>query len=160
MLPIRILDANDNLKEVSLRQFSGNGALDQDKSDWHYTPENTGTHHFAVRATDHFSTSRELPVVLEVFDNLMPVAKLEIDNPSSPVPFQRVMDAAGSYDRDMRFGGSIRQYEYSWPGKSLTHDKPRQIVVFPGIGIFPVGLRGWNTDHSWSKLFQTSVEIR
>ena len=75
-------------------------------------------------------------------------------------PGSGVMDAAGSYDRDMRFGGSIRQYEYSWLGRSLTHDKPRQTVVFPGIGIFPVGLRVRDTDRSWSKLFQTSVEIR
>ncbi len=128
-----IIDANDNIIRIA---FAGNtqgrfqvdgervagGAIEVKSipTSITYHPTLSGAHIFTITAIDAFGLSADLKVQLTAFVNIPPTLVVDIVKPNGSGPFERILDASGSFDPDQRFGGSIVEYEYSFLNKVVS----------------------------------------
>lgn len=124
-----------------------------------YYPKNVGSHSFEFEVKDKFGLTNNAKIDLVVFENLDPIAEMEISKIGALSPFQYRIDGSGSYDKDFRFGGGIIEYEYSFIGKTFNVVFSEIEYVFPSAGLYVISLRVKDNNGAWSESIQKSVTI-
>ncbi len=168
------VDPNNNLSSLNIEVLQGdgnfrinnqliesgsessfNGSVDRIT----YDPNFTGRHEGIITLTDAFDLSVLFEYELVVFNNISPVAIVSIVKPSGSGPFERLIDASGSFDGDVNFGGRIVEYEYSFLGILRNIDSDSQTVIFPSSGNYQIVVRVLDNDGEWSEPVGTNVEV-
>jgi hypothetical protein len=165
-ISLRITDRNNNIQEVIYAQLAGTGKLLQDGTEilsnnirferdssileFDYYPANLGIHQFSLTVRDNFGLSKTAIVELTAFDNLLPVSKFTARKIGQRSRYEWKIDASESFDRDEKFGGKIKEYEFSVLGKIYTLLSDNMYVIFPETGIYSVGVRVKDNDGKWS----------
>lgn len=168
---LRITDRNNNISDVRYDQLVGTGTLMQEdvqvisnnvsfrkdsaSLEFDYYPEHLGLHQFSITVTDNFGLSSKAILELTAFDNLLPRAHFSAKKLGQRSRYEWEFDASESVDRDERFGGAIKEYEFSVLGKVYTLLSPEIVIIFPATGIYSVSVRVKDNDNKWS----SKVEI-
>ena len=152
------IDINDNLSEIRFDVLSGNGsffigstpiknsvAISNTAVNIGYDPSSLGNHIIELTLVDAFEETAVLTIELSVFENL-----IEVSRPENAGPFERLVDASGSFDDDSNFGGNITRYEYTFLGKTIEVNKNKQTIIFPSQGTYQIIVRVKDNDNVWS----------
>lgn len=165
-ISLRVTDANNNIKEVKYSQLEGTGKLLQDGVEiqsnnikferdssilqFDYYPATLGLHRFSITVTDNFGLAKTAIVELTAFENLLPVSRFTARKIGQLSRYEWKFDASESYDRDARYGGVIKEYEFSVLGKVYTILSDHVFIIFPQTGIYTVSVRVKDNDGKWS----------
>jgi hypothetical protein len=160
-------DANQNIEELNYKILAGKGNLYQDNQLAQsnvlfinsaylvflaYEPFVPGQHVLEFIVIDEFNLQETLSIELTAFNNLIPIARFSINTPDHPVdPLERLIDASESYDQDLKFGGGVVAFEYSFLGKRVLSEKDKISVIFPSAYNYEITLRVVDTDGAWSE---------
>jgi hypothetical protein len=171
-IALRITDINNNIADVRYEQLVGTGKLMQEDVEiisnnvsfrrdsalleFDYYPENLGAHQFSITVTDNFGLYATAILELTAFENLLPHAHFTAKKLGQRSRYEWEFDANESYDRDERYGGEITEYEFSVLGKVYTLLTPDIVIIFPGTGIYTVGVRVKDNDNKWSNKVEIS----
>jgi hypothetical protein len=114
---------------------------------------------FNVIATDSYGATDEVSIEFICFNNLAPVAMLEIED----IPgFQneKRLNASKSYDPDSKYGGGIDMYRFYVNGKEIDKTYHSSInYAFPLSGKYILSLRVRDTDGEWSEMVSETTTI-
>ncbi|XOV91538.1 MAG: PKD domain-containing protein [Bacteroidota bacterium] len=170
---ISVEDPDFNQKSISFEVLSGQGnvfqngiSTDEIQLDTYgnlslsYGPNLTGTHILNFNAEDAFNQSSSNNLELIVFDNFLPIAQFDLVKPEvqhDPLEYQ--IDASSSYDFDVKFGGGIVAYEYTFLGKIVVLTENQIGIIFPETGTYDIGLRVKDNDGEWSQKIVKSFLI-
>lgn len=165
-IALRITDRNNNIAEVRYDQLVGSGMLIQDDIEiisnnvtfrkdsallqFDYYPEHLGLHQFSITVKDNFGLSSKAILELTAFENLLPAAHFTARKLGQRSRYEWQLDATESFDRDSKYGGKIREYEFSVLGKVYNLLTPEIRIIFPATGIYSVSLRVKDNDNKWS----------
>lgn len=130
--------------------------VDQEIVELSVSPKQTGDNEIRFVAEDRFNQKTEVILNLYVFDNLKPVAMLES---RSITTREYEFSAAGSYDRDERFGGKISGYEFTIDGVSFQTPSPTVRHVFPRPGTYVIRLRVLDNNSAFSDEVETRITV-
>lgn len=166
-ISLRITDRNNNIAEVRYDQLVGSGKLLQQEVEiisnnvsfrkdsalleFDYYPEHLGLHQFSITVTDNFGLSSKAVLELTAFDNLLPAAFFTARKLGQRSRYEWEFDASESFDRDEKYGGAVREYEFSVLGKVYNLLSPEIRIIFPSTGIYSVGVRVKDNDNKWSQ---------
>lgn len=118
----------------------------------------TGTSHIKLSVTDEFNTSDNIGFKLICFDNLLPVAKLTIEETEEEGLF--LFDASQSYDQDKKYGGKILLYRYTIDSKVIETSKPEILLVLDkNTSSYTISLQVMDNDNSWSEPVSLTVNF-
>lgn len=170
-IALRVTDRNNNIAEVRYDQLLGTGTLRQDDVEiisnnisfrkdssileFDYYPTVFGIHQFSITVKDDFGLSSKAILELVAFDNLPPRAHFTAGKLGQRSRYEWELDASESFDRDAKYGGAIKEYEFSVLGKVYNLLSPEIRIIFPATGIYTVGVRVKDNDNKWS----SKVEI-
>lgn len=121
-----------------------------------FTPSATGKTLLNVSVKDNFNNIKEANVEVVTFDNLLPVARLSIQNIEVVDEKEYLIDASKSFDSDASFGGFIATYKYRIGNNVFTSDKSSIRWIFPKAGNYEVGVTVRDSDggtSSYSTIF-------
>lgn len=166
---ITVQDDNNNLKGVFFSIESGKGYVFSNGFqrsqlqvttsgavngiyEFIYQPQELGYHEIRILAVDDFFEADTLTISLNVFNNMKPVAKFNV-KPSRVVSrYEYTIDGSESFDRDARFGGEIKQYQYQINSTIIELEKPKFSYVFGSEQIVSISLRVKDSDDEWSEV--------
>lgn len=173
--PVEIIiqDRDNNLKSISFEVLSGQGNLFQngistdeiqlgkfENLSLSYGPNRIGTHILSFNAEDAFEQSSSNNLELFVFDNFLPIAQFDLVKPEvQHDPLEYRIDASSSYDFDVKFGGVLVAYEFTFLGKIVVLTENQIGIIFPETGTYDIGLRVKDNDGEWSQNKIKSFQI-
>lgn len=170
---LSVNDANDNLVGIEYFQLQGIGtllqegdtiidrniALKDDVLTFEYYPAVYGKHVFQLVAKDEFDARNSIIVELTAFENLMPVAILSVERDGGLGRYHFEFEADESYDRDSKYGGALIEYEFSLLDKRFRILEKKMEYVFPGSGVYEIGLRVKDNNGKWSPRVTDVISI-
>ena len=107
---------------------------------------------------DSWGQKDNIEFKLIVFNNLPPVAKLEVSEISNN---EWLIDASTSYDRDKNFQGKIVLYRYFVNKKEIDKTYHSSIkYVFPESDTYEIGVQVKDNDNEWSELVYKTIKIQ
>lgn len=120
-----------------------------------------GADFFSIEVADATGLRSSAEMHLLVLDNIPPVANLVLTQTNEVSPFQISIDGTNSFDGDSRWGGQIRNFEYQLFGFNMTQ-YPEGFIqyIYPGPGVYQVGLRVQDNDGEWSEWDIKSIEVK
>lgn len=125
------------------------------------TPDKEGEANISVSTEDCYSLTASKSMKLVCFKNLGPVANAKCDVIAINHPFERKINALASIDRDKKFGGGIRAYEFTITGnKPVINNKGFLMYIFPKKGTYRVKVRVQDLDDVWSEDFYFDAVIQ
>ncbi|MCP4459709.1 MAG: hypothetical protein GY816_17040 [Cytophagales bacterium] len=105
---------------------------------------------------DKVGASITKTIQLVVFENLPPVAVMDVSKIAQVDPFEIQLNANESFDRDAHFGGSVSAYEWEIDGVTFLTTDPISKYILGGTGSFIVTLRVFDNDsESSAKIVET-----
>jgi len=118
-----------------------------------------GIGNLKLSVKDSFGKTDEMIIRLTSFDNLPPVAVLEISNYPG-FEYGRTLDAAKSYDQDAKYGGTITLYRFLVNGKEIERTYNSFMHYnFPQPGNYEIGLQVLDNDDEWSGIVYSNLTI-
>lgn len=158
-----VVGGNNQEKEVTIKAVNKIGLLTLDgvnaegthtlktgTQTLSYTPTATGKTLLNVSVKDNFDNIKEANVEVVTFDNLLPVARLSIQNIEVVDAKEYLIDASKSYDPDASFGGFITTYRYKIGNNVFTSDKSSIRWIFPKAGNYEIGVTVTDSDGATS----------
>lgn len=171
-IALRVTDRNNNIAEVRYDQLLGTGTLRQDDVEiisnnitfrkdsaileFDYYPTVFGLHQFSITVKDDFGLSSKAILELTAFDNLPPRAHFTAGKLGQRSRYEWKIDARESFDRDAKYGGAVKEYEYTVLGKIYTLLRSDIVIIFPQTGIYSVAVRVKDNDGKWSDKLEIS----
>lgn len=151
-------DDNDKLN-VDHIYLAGGGQvhIDQTLEQIEVIPEEIGMNKIEVVSEDPLGGSDKVTINLEVFENLLPVARVDYE-----IGDNRMVriDASASYDRDAKFGGRIIAYEYTIKGDYKVETELDNVYYqFNADGSYIVKVRAKDNNEQWSEVKQITIEL-
>lgn len=120
-----------------------------------------GLFNFNVSVEDPQGLSSSIVIELNVLDNMLPVARMQITQTAEVSPYQIAVDAAQSYDQDERWGGQVKAYEFTVDEFYSTETiRPKLEYIFPEVGTYRIVLRVKDNDDEWSEALTRQVSIK
>ncbi len=120
-----------------------------------------GEFNFRISVKDPEGLTTAVVVDLNMLDNLLPVAKLELEQMSTPAPYQISIDGISSFDQDAKWGGKITTYEYMVDEFYTTESVRDKIeYIFPQPGTYTIGLRVKDNDGEWSDQLTKQISVQ
>jgi hypothetical protein len=117
------------------------------------------TGNFKIYTTDSFGASDEITIKFTCFDNLIPIAILDIEDIPETI-FEKKLNATNSYDPDAEHGGGIAIYRFFVNGKEIDKTyHPYMNYTFPLPGQYEIGLEVRDSDNKWSNRTTKTVII-
>ena len=101
---------------------------------------------------DEFGNTKTSNLNLIAFDNLSPIAMLDITSVKALSDFEYDLDASASFDQDEKFGGLVERYRYKIDTAVIFTDKSKIRIIFPSSGSFDVSLEVQDNDEAWSEI--------
>lgn len=170
---IALEDPNANIKAVSYRALAGSGQLIYRNTEitgtvpvignrgvYRFVPAGIGNVHLRFVVTDRFDEKDSANLHLYVFDNLPPVAALDVRFVDSGRPLEYLLDAGASYDADRAFGGVVSRYVFTVGAERIETIKPGIPYIFPAPGTYVVRLQVVDNDNVGSKEVTTTVQVK
>lgn len=131
----------------------------QGKYNLTFQASDLGIHKMNIVARDTFEESDSVSVRLTAFENLPPVAKLEIRLVGILSKYEYILDASDSFDRDEKYGGNIVEYEYTINSQVISREEDKISHIFSKEGVVVLALRVKDSDGVWSQPFETVQNI-
>jgi hypothetical protein len=101
------------------------------------------------------------PFSIVAFENMLPVAKLNISKLALNSPYEISIDATQSFDQDNKFGGEIVEWEYTI-GNFYTYTTTEYSSIYhilPTSGSYTISLRVRDNDGAWSNTIYETVTL-
>lgn len=140
-------DPEKELKAVAIKIIGGDGVLKKDGvqisgidastpgGSYEFEPKGGTNYTLSFTATDAFDKSTTAELKLAVFNNLPPVAVLEVTKLGINSLYEYQLDARKSRDRDVNSGGAVKLYHYVINGTTdFTTSQSTIRYDFPGLG--------------------------
>ena len=174
---ITISDPEDNLVDVFFRITSGSGrvfsnglytkhslyinnSLGVDNIySFNYRPEQLGFHEIKIFAQDLLEEYDTLAIKLTVFENLPPVAILNVKPTRVVSKYEYTIDGTESFDGDQIYGGEIVLYRFNINSKIIDLEQPKFPYIFGGEQIVNIGLQVQDSNGEWSKVTEELYSI-
>lgn len=170
---IRIEDPNKNIKHVIMSVVAGAGYLqyqdDQttdtvriiaNKGIYRFVPTQAGSIIVRFVVTDYFNQTDSAIMQVYAFNNLPPVAGLEVSYLGAADKYEYLLSAAGAYDADHSFGGVISKYVFSVNNIKIAETtKPAIPYIFPTGGNYTCKVQVWDNDGAASKEISLPVQV-
>lgn len=127
-------------------------------------PQSSQTASLTFTVKDQFGETATAVAMITSFENLPPMAMLQVNKIDIEDDLHYQLDARGSYDRDALYGGGIQVYEYYINDQVITldpsfdsnYDHPD--FIFGQRGNYFFKLRVMDTDGKWSEVeFNKSI---
>lgn len=142
-----------NDSEVGIGR-SGKGVLE-------YEATEPGTTSFVVEVSDPNQQKGSAEVSLFIFENMPPVAMLQLAQTDEVAPHQVQIDATQSYDTDHRWNGVIEQWEFTIDDfYTTTLEQPTIEYIFPEAGEYTIHLRVKDNDGAWSERVTKTITVQ
>ncbi len=137
--------------------------LDPKLTQFYYKPNAIGTHIISVTVTDINDETYTSNINLHVFDNLSPVAILNLNKLQEDNALEYEFNANESYDMDEKYGGFLLGYEYKVVMPQSTQEfsttKEKVNFAFPGPGLYEINLTVVDSDSVRSEVLKKTLEI-
>lgn len=119
-----------------------------------------GLFKFNFFVLDSYSITGAASTQITVFDNIIPQARMAITLSNHPIPNQITVDARGSFDPDLRFGGGVVRYRFQI-GTAYTVETINPVLnyVIPGSGTRDVILQVLDNCGAWSEAIYQSITL-
>lgn len=141
-------DALTNLSGITSGQFT-------------FKALEAGEFNFRVNIKDPQGLSTAAVVQINMLDNLLPVAKLDLQQIDDPAPYQIAINGLESFDQDARWGGKVMAYEYMVDEFYTTESVRNKIeYIFPEPGTYTIGLRVKDNDGEWSEQLTKQISVQ
>lgn len=177
-IEVSVYDPNDNIKAFNYELLNGAGELynggerilnnnvifNDDLLRVRYKPTVLGKHVLVLTVIDDFDKTSSIQIDLTAFSNLNPVSVLYFNKLGINSKYEYELIGKESYDRDERFGGKVRMYEFTLQNKRIVTQQPVIIHIFPGevkdeSNIYEVSLRVQDSDGIWSEEDVVYIDI-
>ncbi len=120
-----------------------------------------GKFNFRVNVRDPQGLTTAAVVEINMLDNLLPVAKLALEQIDDPAPYQVEIKGLESFDQDARWGGKVMAYEYMVDEFYTTESVRSKIeYIFPEPGTYTIGLRVKDNDGEWSEQLTKQISVQ
>jgi hypothetical protein len=170
---LSVFDENNNIREIRYQQELGAGTLLQNGDtiegneieinnaflEFEYYPSVLGLHRYSLTIEDNFDERSSIALELVAFNNISPVARMQVSRIGQRDPREYAIDGIESFDRDENFGGGIVEYEFQYLGKIIRRLQPRIEVIFPEDNTYTVKVRVRDNDQAWSALVEETIVI-
>lgn len=135
---------NDNITDIS---FVKTGKIT-------FRPLKAGLYSFILTVADDTGISKSVLCNLSVFENIPPIAILDLSPvKNDTVPYIVAFDASRSFDPDGKWGGKILEFEFAVQGGGISRTSRKKIeYVFPEAGSYLVFLKVLDSDKVWSEI--------
>ena len=124
-----------------------------------FIPDSEGLTRLVFKATDQLKNSSSSVLELLTFNNLLPVADLQVSPVKIIDPLEYLLDASQSYDPDHNFGGGIIQYIYQVDGQIIYTSKDQIKHIFSSPGIYTLTIQAKDNDGGYSSVLSKQVSI-
>jgi hypothetical protein len=125
-----------------------------------YYPTAQGNSKTTFIITNRINQSDSAFLNLVVFNNLPPVAVLNVSYLGQADPYEYEFDGSGSYDADASFGGMITQYDFIINGVAAIQTvTPVVKYIFPGPGSYIIQLKVQDNDGAFSPVVQSQLTV-
>jgi len=164
---VTVKDVDDNLLAVYYIVTSGQGSVNtngvftrdllQESGtgrgiySFVYRPRAIGFHEVEIYAEDTFREMDTVILKLVAFDNLPPVAKVNVTPIRIISEFEYTIDGSQSFDSDSDFGGEVVEWEFNINSQVITLENPSFRFVFGEEQIVTIGLKVKDNDGVWSE---------
>ncbi len=126
-----------------------------------YEATEAGSTVFLLEVTDPSRQAASVEVTLLVFENLAPVAMLQLTQTDAVSPHQIRIDGTQSYDPDHRWNGRIALWEFTIVDfYTTTTRQPVLEYIFPQAGSYSVQLRVQDNDGAWSERVEAEIVVQ
>lgn len=116
-----------------------------------------GKHTISFISKDTYSKEGKATATIEVFVNLPPVADFEVIKKAVFDPLEYTIDASGSFDRDYKYGGGLKSFEFIINNSYKTTIANNNLnYIFPSEGNYTISVRALDTDGVWSS-YKTKI---
>lgn len=123
-----------------------------------YQPSTLGEHILEFRCIDPFGEETSTSLTLEVFENLLPVAVLEVSDRKVINQGHYVLDGSSSFDLDRPYGGSIEWYRFLVSDRIIGEGiSPSLEYIFQSQGTYTVSLEVQDSDGAVDKTSTTLI---
>ncbi|SMO89493.1 hypothetical protein SAMN06265379_11246 [Saccharicrinis carchari] len=120
--------------------------------------EKIGASNVYITVTDAWKREDKLLFNLTCFENLPPVASLQIDALQNVREYK--FDAKGSYDTDAKYGGKIVLYRFFVNDKEIEKSYHTYMnYTFPKSGEYKIGVQVKDNNDEWSAIVQKTLTI-
>lgn len=116
---------------------------------------------FILSVEDAQGLTTSAVIDLNVLDNIIPIARMELEQTDDAAPYQIAIDATPSYDQDSRWGGDVMAYEYTVDNfYTVETVRSKLQYIFPQAGTYRIGLRVKDNDGDWSEELVKQISIK
>ena len=173
-IKIQVTDSTSEIASLKFEVARGNGemfyknnVLKSNNLNTHnssislkWVPADSGVHELAFIATDRFKKSKKATLRLFCFNNLPPVARLNVIPLQKESRFEYLLDASESYDQDQNWGGYIISYRFQINGVTISTTEPSVKYIFPSPGTYSVYLSVKDEQGELSDVKVFKIEVR
>ena len=145
-----------NYNDSSLTEVNG---LENGEHTMSYYANNSGNLQVLFNLLDSYGKESVGTLNLKCFENLLPVARLDVNLLGAFSPYEYKIDGTESYDRDTEFGGGILHYQFIIDSDTTLYPNAKMNYIFPGPGSYVVGLRVMDNDSAWSQSSEINYNV-
>jgi hypothetical protein len=122
-----------------------------------WTPTAPGASLLHFTMVDDNKEIREVFLNVATFDNLPPVARLQITSINQIASSEYLFDAGNSYDKDGPYGGYIANYQFTIGDKVFSTTSSSMKWIFTAPGTYIVGLKVTDGDGASQSISNTLI---
>jgi hypothetical protein len=132
--------------DLQIQATSGNTALVTLKTG------ESGVMEFDFIARDSFGAKGKARVRINAFENIPPVAVMQVTKTGQLSPYEILVDAGNSFDPDKAYGGGVVRYKYKIGSDYEIQTTVSKLkYILPGPGIRNVSVTVQDNQDAWSK---------
>lgn len=135
---------------VNVLQEKGNDEYEVKNDSVRLKGKSEGFSKFYLMAKDEYGAVSKFPLEFTVFRNVAPVAVFTTSLVGISSPYEYEVNAETSYDKDVRFGGKIVLYEYTFGSYTFTSVLSKVRYVFGSAGQKLISVRVKDNSGDWS----------
>lgn len=99
-----------------------------------FTGVTEGLDQVTLMAKDSFNEEAKISISFTIFRNIAPVALFSVKKIGVSSPYEYEVDASASYDKDAKFNGKIKEYEYTLANYKFSSTLSKIHYVFGSAG--------------------------
>ncbi|MCW3788375.1 hypothetical protein [Plebeiibacterium sediminum] len=128
----------------------------QDENNIRFALDQTGSFPVTISYKDSWGKISKATFTLVVFENLGPIAKLNV----SASDLNVTIDASDSYDQDEKYQGGIELYRFYVNRKEIDKTYHSSInYIFQEEGTYEIGVQVKDNDQEWSEIIYKTIEL-
>lgn len=176
---ITTYDPNQNIRSVTYRALIGRGSIyfkNELMKDTiamptsiesavtkvlvKFVPQQVGITNVLFIVEDRVGRKDSAHLKITAFNNLEPVAMLNVNSLEIVDPYEYSFDASASFDQDAKFGGIITRYLFTINSEKIETIQPSIKYIFPAPGTYTVRLRVRDNDDALSSEVTKQITVQ